>query len=87
MVLYYCLMTKVDRSLVIVRYFPGRVVTTGFQHLTVLQLSNNDLNGSLPRIIFRLPRLRVLYVSSNSDLAGSLPGLPAGNNLEEKIKF
>jgi hypothetical protein len=29
----------------------------------------------------------VLYVSSNSDLAGSLPGLPAGNNLEEKIKF
>jgi hypothetical protein len=27
MILYYCSMTKVDRSLVIVRYFPGRVVT------------------------------------------------------------
>ncbi|KAK8449027.1 hypothetical protein SEVIR_7G149600v4 [Setaria viridis] len=53
-----------------------------FQHLTVLQLSNNDLNGSLPRSIFRLPRLRVLDVSSNSDLAGSLPELPAGSSLE-----
>jgi hypothetical protein len=27
MILYYCLMTKVDRSLAIVRYFSGRVVT------------------------------------------------------------
>jgi hypothetical protein len=29
MVLYYCLLTKVDRSSAIVRYFPGRVVTVG----------------------------------------------------------
>ena len=32
--------------------------------------------------IFQLPRLRVLDVSSNADLAGSLPVLPAGSSLE-----
>jgi hypothetical protein len=40
MILYYCLMTKVDRSYAIVRYFPGRVVTT--------------TNSSLHKIITRL---------------------------------
>ncbi|CAL5068489.1 unnamed protein product [Urochloa decumbens] len=55
----------------------------GFKNLTVLNLSNNDFNGSLPRSIFQLPRLRVLDVSSNSDLAGSFPQeFPAGSSLE-----
>ncbi|CAN6268266.1 unnamed protein product [Urochloa humidicola] len=54
----------------------------GFRNLTVLQLSDNDFNGSLPRSIFRLPKLRVLDVSSNSDLAGSLPEFPVGSSLE-----
>jgi hypothetical protein len=34
MLLYYCLMTKVDGLLVIVRYFPGRVVTAGIRAIT-----------------------------------------------------
>uniref|UniRef100_A0A0A9AVC8 Uncharacterized protein n=1 Tax=Arundo donax TaxID=35708 RepID=A0A0A9AVC8_ARUDO len=50
--------------------------------MTVLQLSNNGFNGSLPRGVFQLERLRVLDVSSNSGLAGSLPEFPAGSALE-----
>jgi len=45
----------------------------------------NQIKAAHPlatRGIFQLPRLRVLDVSSNADLAGSLPELPAGSSLE-----
>jgi hypothetical protein len=31
MIFYYCLVTEVDLSLAIVRYFPGRVVAAGIR--------------------------------------------------------
>ncbi|KAF0891663.1 hypothetical protein E2562_010882 [Oryza meyeriana var. granulata] len=45
--------------------------------LAVLNLSNNGFNGSFPQGVFQLERLRVLDVSSNSNLSGSLPEFPA----------
>jgi hypothetical protein len=42
MIIYYCLMTKVDRSLAIVRYFPGRVVTL-LCYMVFLGCSVSDL--------------------------------------------
>ncbi|KAF8703474.1 hypothetical protein HU200_032281 [Digitaria exilis] len=57
-----------------------------FHNLTVLQPSDPTTARSLPRSIFQLPELRVLDVSSNSDLAGSLPEeLPDGSSLEVLI--
>ena len=42
-------------------------------HLTFLDLSENDINGSIPS--YCLPNLHHLYLSFNSDLQGQLPDL------------
>lgn len=53
--------------------------------LAILNLSNNGFNGSFPQGVFHLERLRVLDVSSNTNLSGSLPEFPAAGEASLEV--
>ncbi|XP_074282431.1 receptor-like protein 7 [Silene latifolia] len=56
-----------------------------FRNLTLLHLSNSQLNGIFPRKVLQLPTLRSLDLSDNGFLQGTLPEFPVGALLQELV--
>ncbi|PPD73779.1 hypothetical protein GOBAR_DD29298 [Gossypium barbadense] len=50
--------------------------------LSVLSMSNCDLNGHFPAEFFLLPKMQRIDISDNSRLMGQLPEFPINNTLE-----
>uniref|UniRef100_A0A0E0JDP2 non-specific serine/threonine protein kinase n=1 Tax=Oryza punctata TaxID=4537 RepID=A0A0E0JDP2_ORYPU len=59
---------------IVVNLFPDFFM--GFANLTVLRLSNNNLEGWFPDRFFQLKNLRILDLSFNMNLLGHLPKVP-----------
>jgi Leucine-rich repeat (LRR) protein len=53
---------------------------TNLAKLTILDLSNNQLSGTVPDVVVQMPSLQKLEVSYNRELRGVLT-LPVGSNL------
>nr|KYP33486.1 LRR receptor-like serine/threonine-protein kinase GSO1 [Cajanus cajan] len=65
---------------------PGFFVN--FSNLVTLQLRSCGLNGSFPKDIFQIPTLKILDISDNKDLGGSLPNFqPHGSLLEMNLSY
>ncbi|KAL2344265.1 hypothetical protein Fmac_005550 [Flemingia macrophylla] len=56
-----------------------------FSNLVTLELRNCGLNGYFPKDIFQIPTLKVLDVSDNHDLRGSLPNFQPNGSLHDMI--
>ncbi|XP_020239955.1 receptor-like protein 32 [Cajanus cajan] len=56
-----------------------------FSNLVTLQLRSCGLNGFFPKDIFQIPTLKVLDISDNKDLRGSLPNFQPNGSLHDMI--
>jgi len=56
---------------------------TNLSNLVILQLRSCGLNGSFPKDIFQIPSLKVIDISDNQDLTGSLPDFQPRGSLRD----
>ncbi|KAF3447796.1 hypothetical protein FNV43_RR08500 [Rhamnella rubrinervis] len=61
---------------------PSSIVFGNFSNLTSLQLFECDLYGTFPKEMFQVPTLRILDISRNGLLEGSLPEFPPHSDLQ-----
>ncbi|TKY63532.1 Receptor protein 12 [Spatholobus suberectus] len=54
-----------------------------FSNLVTLQLRSCGLNGTFPKNIFQIPTLKVLDISDNQDLRGSVPNFSPHGSLHD----
>ncbi|RXI01459.1 hypothetical protein DVH24_014808 [Malus domestica] len=63
--------------------FPG--FFANFSKLTSLSLSSCSLQGTFPKEIFQVPTLKIIDLSGNEELLGSLPEFPNNGSLRSLV--